>query len=171
MASEVNAFITNWLHDVERVLRRKLESSKEHLLSDDESEQDAAASLVSQILDWLYPPSNTPISDEHRLLLMQQVMGIADAAERNKAMLRIARTTGRRKGRPRDESSQYAIRALTLRRSTNKSWREIALELRGCEHERPNPERSCPACGEKMRQAVMRLERFLTSQGLDPAAR
>lgn len=78
-------------------------------------------------------------------------------------------TAKRGKGRPRDESSQHAIRSLTLHLATPSSWREIALIVRGCNHKRPRPtERSCKACGEAIRQSAFRLQTFLKSKGLMP---
>ena len=88
-------------------------------------------------------------------------------ADRRTAALRAGRSTGRPRGRPRDETSQQAIRALGLHLATSMSWREIALEIRGCNHDRPNPERSCEPCGEAIRNAATRLEALLKKIGYD----
>ncbi len=63
--------------------------------------------------------------------------------------------------------TQLAIRALSLHYATPLSWREIALAVKGCNHKRPNPERSCFSCGDAIRDAAGRLETFLKSIGHD----
>ncbi len=47
----------------------------------------------------------------------------------------------RGRGRPRTRAND-AIRALTLHVSTTKSWRQIAMEVYGCEH-------ACTKCGRR----------------------
>jgi hypothetical protein len=76
--------------------------------------------------------------------------------------------SGRSRGRPRDEASQHAIRALGMHLATPRSWREIALAVKGCKHWRPRPgERSCDACGDAIRKSAERLKKFLKSKGCD----
>jgi hypothetical protein len=168
MSFDVNAFVTHWVYDIRQTLERELDSLKDDLRSDDEHAQQQAARVASKILAWLLPAPEA-ISEEKRLLRFQEAMKIADPKQLKIAVLRAARTTGRRKGRPRDESSQHAIRALTLHIATEKSWREIALELRGCTDKRPNPsERACIPCGETIRKAAERLRSFLKAEDLYP---
>jgi hypothetical protein len=89
--------------------------------------------------------------------------------ERLAAMLRTGRSTGRRRGRPRNETSQHAIEAFTWYLATPLSWHEIAVKVKGCKHPRPNPkQRSCRPCGDAIRDAVGRPEKFLKSKGYHP---
>lgn len=73
-------------------------------------------------------------------------------------------TADRKRGRPRT-MHEYAIRALTMHLKTPKSWRRIALEVKGCTHVCPHCRRKkgkpeecgfklqggCPTCGMKKR--------------------
>ena len=170
MGAEIIEFINRWLYDVERMLASRLESLKDDLRSDDASLREQAAQEAAKIMDWLYPPS-PPLSAEEQSNRVETAM--ADRSLSVKARLgavrRAVRSTGRSKGRPRDETSQQAIRALALHYATTLSWREIALEIRGCTHKRPNPERSCNPCGSAVRNAATRLESFLKKMGYDPS--
>ncbi len=168
MRNEVIQFVNRWLYNVELVLRDRLESLKDDLGSDDDQIRGQATEQASEILDWLMPPSH-PLSHSEQLQRIQAALLDEDLspADRRTAALRAGRSTGRPRGRPRDETSQQAIRALGLHLRTSMSWREIALELRGCEHTRPNPERSCEPCGASMRNAATRLQSFLKSIGHD----
>ncbi len=161
---DVLRFIYRWLYDVEGTLRNQLEALKADLVSDDEAIQAKAADEVESILDWLYPPV-APLPAVTRAERAQAALSDVNLTPEEKltAVRRAIRSTGRRRGRPRDETSQHAIRALTLHYATSMSWREIALKLRGCAHDRPNLNRSCEACGEAMRNAAARLEQFLKS--------
>jgi hypothetical protein len=164
MNDEVLQFINDWLYDMGRALKDRLDTLKDDLRSDDEHIQQQATQEATEILGWLYPPAK-PLSQE------QQLQRVA-AALRNEALspedrltaVKFAgRSTGRTVGRPRTETAQHAIRALTLFYATPLSWREIALDVKGCEHKRPNPERSCAKCGDAIREAAGRLENFLKS--------
>jgi hypothetical protein len=178
MSREIIEFINRWLYDVERVLTSRLESLKDDLRSDDAGLREQAAQQADEITDWLYPPP-PPLSPEEQVHRVEAA--IADkslsAKERLAAASRAARSTGRSKGRPRDETSQTAIRALGLHLATGMSWREIAMRLKGCAHERPmpvhqkprkrNPNLSCNDCGEAMRVSVFRLRGFLRQLDYD----
>jgi hypothetical protein len=168
MGNEALEFVNRRLYDIRRVLENRLETLKDDLRSDDEPTAERAANEASAILDWLTPPSQ-PLSPEEQI--MRVTSAIANdklsAEEKLVAVRRAGRSTRYRKGRPRNEISQIAIRALTLHYATRLSWREIALVVRGCQDKRPNPDRSCVRCGESIRQAARRLEKFLGSLGFD----
>jgi hypothetical protein len=167
---DLDRFVTEWVYDIDRVLRRKLEDLKDDLASDDERIRAQAETDAAEILDWLLPPP-PPLSKENRLKRAEDVMKDAQLPnhQRYAAALRALQSTGRRRGRPRDGTSQQAIRAYTLHLATDRSWREIALMVRGCKHKRPNPEmRSCLACADGIRDAVGRLESFLHTKGYHP---
>lgn len=169
MTDEALQFINRRLYDIQHVLDNRLEVLKEDLRSDDEATAERASEEVSNILDWLYLPP-MPLSKEEQLKRVAAAIadGKLSTDQRLAAVVQAGRSTHSRRGRPRNETSQLAIRALTLHRATGLSWREIALVVRGCKHKRPNPERSCEACGESIRQAAIRLQRFLLSLGYDP---
>jgi hypothetical protein len=57
---------------------------------------------------------------------------------------------------------------LSLHYGTKLSWREIALTVKGCNHRRPNLERSCESCGDAIREAAGRLDTFIISLGFSP---
>jgi hypothetical protein len=168
MQNGLAGFASRWVYDTRRVLERHLEGLKDDLASDDDGIREKASEQAIQILDWLHPPLPPP-SNAERLQGVQAV--IADetlsATEKLAAVQRAGRSTGRRRGRPRTETAQLAIRALSLHYATPMSWREIALAVKGCKHKRPNPERSCHACGDAIRDAAGRLESFLISIGHD----
>lgn len=167
---DLDRFIDHWVYEIDGVLRRQLDSLKDDLRSEDQQVQKRAESEADEILNWLlHAPA--PLTDAEQLHRVEQI--IADerlsTSGRRTAAMRALRSTGRRRGRPRDETSQQAIRALTLHLATGKSWREIALEVRGCSHKRPHPtERSCAPCGDAIRDAAGRLDSFLKRMGYHP---
>ena len=166
MGDETLEFINRWLYDIQRTLELRLETLKEDLHSDDEATARHAEDEAIKILDWLYRPL-PPLSKEEQLERVKTAITDEKLSAEQKlaAALRLGRSTHRRRGRPRDETSQYAIRALTLHYATRLSWRKIALAVRGCKHKRPNSERSCTACGESIRQAAIRLQKFILGIG------
>ena len=169
MDDEALQFVNRWLYDIQRVLEVRLGALKDDLRSDDGPIAEQAANEASMILDWLNPPS-PPLSKEERLERVTELIstGELSADQKLAAIVRAGRSARSRRGRPRNETSQLAIRALTLHLATGLSWREIALAVRGCKHKRPNLERSCEVCGESIRQAAFRLQRFLVSIGYNP---
>jgi hypothetical protein len=182
MNDEVDAFIYRYSHDVDSILRDYLENLKDDLRSEDAPIRAQAEKLADQILDWLLPPL-PPLSAQARLSRAQQAANDPTLTDEQKALAvaRAARSTGRRRGRPRTDTAQHAIRALTLfyarghrKGETSKAnpstWREIALGVKGCNHRRPNLERACEHCGDAIREAAGRLEKFLISIGHNPAA-
>ena len=168
MGDETLEFINRWLYDIQRVLEVRLETLKDDLRSHDDATAKRAEDEADKILDWLYRPL-PPLSKEEQLERVKTAItdDRLSPEQRLAAALRLGRSTRHRRGRPRDETSQLAIRALTLHYATRLSWRKIALAVRGCKHKRPNPERSCTACGESIRQAAIRLQRFLLKIGYD----
>ena len=171
MSSQAIQFINDWLYDIERFLRRRLDALKDDLESDDGKTQQAASKEAERILDWLDPPL-PPRSSSARLERAKEVSQSNELSieEKVAAVGRALRSTGRRRGRPRDETSQLAIRALGLHLA-GMSWREIAMRLKGCAHTQPmppmqrarkrNPNLSCEYCSEAIRNAAFRLRRFL----------
>jgi hypothetical protein len=169
-------FYRRWLFDVESKLRRHLETLKDDLLSDDEDIRKLATKEAGEILDWLYLPSK-PLSKAEQLQRIEDVVkdDKMSSEEKLAAVLRAGLSTGRAKGRPR-ENSRLAIRALGLH-MVGMPWREIAMKLKGCDHERPLPPRqkprkrdadlSCEDCGEAIRVAVYRLRNFLNRLGFE----
>jgi hypothetical protein len=137
-----------------------------------------ATEEADEILNWLYPPPK-PLSEADQLQRVEEALkdGKMSAKDRLAAVRRVGRSTGRTKGRPRDETSRLAVRALGLHLATGMSWREIAMRLKGCVHERPlparqkprkrNPALSCEDCGEAIRVAVYRLRSFLKQLGFE----
>ena len=159
-------FASRWLYSIQHTLQNHLESLRDDLASDDEQVRKRARDEAGEILDWLHPPL-PPLSTQERLERVTTASGNEALSDEEKlaAVERAARSTGRRKGRPRTETAQHAIRALSLHLATTLSWREIALDVKGCKHKRPNPERSCVRCGQAIRNAATRLETFLESIG------
>lgn len=169
---DLQKMLDEWVYNVKGTLEKALDNLKDDLMSDDESTSETAANEASAILDWLCL-STPSLSDEERMRRAGDVIKntFLSKSEQLAALQRITHSTGRRRGRPRTETCQYAIRALTLHLATARSWREIALEITGCKHRRPNPEeRSCVPCGNSIRAAAIRLEKFLSSKSLLPRA-
>jgi hypothetical protein len=169
MDNSFDALIYRITCDVEQILRGYLDDLKDDLSSDDKDTRTEAVKVVCQIIDWLYPPS-LGLSDEEKLRIAQEAVNdpTRTVAERRLAAQKVLRSTGRQRGRPRTDTSQHAIRALTLFYATGAPWRKIALDVKGCKHKRPNPERSCISCGDSIREAAGRLEKFLISIGFTP---
>lgn len=178
MGNEVVRFINFWLYDVDRFLRSRLEYLKDDLLSEDPKTQRKTTKEVAKILDWLNPPL-PPLTATERLekaLSVSQQDGLS-ANDKETAVARAMRSTGRHRGRPRDTTSQLAIRAFGLHFALGMSWREIAFRLKGCSHVRPrpphqrprkrNPNISCEDCGDAVRIAVLRLKKFLATHGFE----
>jgi hypothetical protein len=178
MSNGLIEFYNRWLYDMGSKLRGRLETLKDDLRSDDEDIRKHATEEADEILDWLYLPPK-PLSDAEQLQRVEEALkdGKMSAKERLAVVRRAGRSTGRAKGRPRDETSRLAIRALGLHLATGMSWREIAMKLKGCDHKRPlparqkprkrNPALSCDDCGEAMRVAVYRLRSFLKQLGFE----
>ncbi len=160
-----------WVYDLQGVLERHLDTLKDDLSSDDDRVRQQASNAASEILDWLHLPVPALSPDEQ---VQRALSALSDpmlsANQKLRAAQRAARSTGRPRGRPRTETAQHAIQALTLHFATPLSWREIALSVKGCNHKRPNPERSCEPCGEAIRNAATRLQSFLRSIGHDLSA-
>jgi hypothetical protein len=149
---------------------------KDDLLSDEEDTRELATEEAGEIFDWLYP--SKPLSEAEQLQRIEEILrdGEMSSEERLAAVRRVGHSAGRARGRPRDEISRLAIRALGLH-MVGMSWREIAMKLKGCNHKRPlpprqkprkrNPALSCEDCGEAIRVAVYRLRSFLKRLGFE----
>jgi len=157
--------LIKWSYDVTRILQDQLAGLHEDLDSEDKPTRDHAAQEIHDILGWLLPPRD-PLSAKEK---WEKIDGISRDHPRSlEAIRQLARSTGRPRGRPRTDTSQHAIHALSLFLGTSLSWRQIALKVKGCKHKRPIPERSCAPCGDAIRDAVGRLEKFLRSKGYYP---
>lgn len=171
MVDETTRFVYHWLHDVDKLLRRALESLKDDLRSDDDAVRRNAEKRAEMILDWLFPAPWPAGKDEFKLMAIEQAIKnkTISVDGRYKSVRRIITSTGRRRGRPRTEA-RHAILALSMHYATKLSWRKIALLVKGCNHtrNRPNLEISCPPCGDAIRDAAGRLEKFLVSIGFNP---
>lgn len=160
--------LRDWLYEgsVRRTLAWELEGLKADLDSENPESRQVAITEIEDVLAWLYPPPE-PFSAEERL--RQSVEVLTDEsltpAERLSAVRRTARATGRKRGRPRTDTAQHAIEALELHLNEPLSWRQIALKVKGCAHVGTKADRSCKACGDAIRDAVGRLEKFLRSKG------
>lgn len=161
--------VNRWVYDVERILKRALQDAVDRLRSCDEKTAELAEQDIAEILDWLLPPPK-PISKEAKLQKIKELCSDSTILTEKKTALieKVLHSTGRPKGRPRTETAQHAIQAYSLHLATPLSWREIALKVIGCRHDRPNPERSCICCGDAIRDAVGRLENFLKRKGYHP---
>lgn len=181
MNGEVDALIYTWLHDIQRWLMNCLDNLKDDLGSDDAAINARARTEAEQIMAWLFPPP-PPLSAQERLRRAAAAAADPTLTEEQKqlAACRATRSTGRKRGRPRNETSQLAVRALTLfyakgfqpgqSHNHGGTWREIARQIKPCNHEGRNEHRSCRACGDAVRDAAGRLEDFLISIGYRPAS-
>jgi hypothetical protein len=164
MGSDADRFIYKWLYDVQHELECALYVAKYDLLDGDEAEQKKAAEKVVAILGELSPPR----SAEARQQLAEAVM----RDESITAAEKIARVDAilnpkQKRGRPRTETVQQAIRALSMHRAGHGDWRTIALKVRGCNHFERSETKSCKYCGEAIAQSVRRLEKVLRKLGID----
>jgi hypothetical protein len=116
---------------------------------------------------------------------------MAEAIKRNKSLTATEKIEQvdailhpkRKRGRPKTETIQNAIHALSLYRKGKSTigvigkgkplteqrfgatgrmnWREIALKVIGCKHSGRTTTKSCISCGEAIERAVSRLKRTL----------
>jgi len=169
----VGTFVNRWVYDVEHRLRNELEALKESLRCEDERTRERATKEAREILGWLYrPPAPLSADEKLRKLHVATKDSNLSAEEQLTNVIRVLRSTGRPRGRPHTETAQHAIRAFSIHLATPLSWREISLKLKGpCGHVKNNPnpkERNCPHCGDAIRDAVGRLEKFLRGKGYHP---
>lgn len=143
----MEAFMDQWVYNLDRILRSRLDALVPDLTCGDEKVEQRADTEASEILSLLYGPVEPESQEERRHAIEQSLAKSGLPPERVQAMAkRESRFTGRAAGRPR-ELGPDAIRALILHLTTEKSWREIALEVKGCNH-------ICPTCGR------VRVKRF-----------
>jgi hypothetical protein len=165
-------FVNRFAYNVRAILERKLDELKDDLRSDDQRTRKGAEKMSAELCEWLFGPGQ-PLTAEQRL---QQATEAANdpnltPAERLAAMRRASRSTGRTRGRPRNESSQHAIEALSLCLGSELTWREIAYRLKQCNHRgRTERRQSCDSCMDSIRKAAERLERFLRKYAMHPEA-
>lgn len=167
MADDFTELLNRCVYNVEHILKSALASLIDDLTSENENTAELAERTAEEILDWLAPSPKRALSAEEKLRRIQEIVldEKMPVQAQLSAVAAVNRSTGRRRGRPRSETAQQAIRAFSLHLATPMSWREIALHVKGCNHGRPNPERSCVPCGDAIRDAVGRLEAFLRSKG------
>jgi hypothetical protein len=168
MASDADAFVYRWLFDMRAFLERQWEALTYDLESGDKETRETAERNMRDIEAWLYP-ARAPLSEESKLERTRLVMenGSLSVEEKMAAMQHIARSTGRPRGRPRTETAQHAIAALSMH-YMGFDWRGIALEVKGCNHKGRDEGRSCKPCGDAIRDAACRLETFLRRRGWLP---
>ena len=114
MNGEVDALIYTWLHDIQRWLMNCLDNLKDDLGSDDAAINARARTEAEQIMASAVPPP-PPLSAQERLRRAAAAAADPTLTEEQKqlAACRATRSTGRG-GRPRNETSQLAVHALTL---------------------------------------------------------
>jgi hypothetical protein len=126
--------LVRWVCDVKRILWMLVDGLREHLDSEDEEARSVAQRQMSELLDYLLPPVTAKqcaaaTSSRRRnlkALLEREGYSATDIA---RIMTKVT-LTARCRGRPREHGLD-AIRALGLKLRTEKSWREIALDVRG----------------------------------------
>jgi hypothetical protein len=177
MTGEADLLIDRYIYDIEQILRAHIETRKHDLHSEDPSTRQRASEEIEGILYWL--PNPPQLTDEERV---QRIKGITDdssLADSDKlSQIAAEMSTGRKRGRPRNaDSGKHAIQALSFFYSKGRrpgrldgpsTWRDIAQEVRGCEHKGRTRKRSCKACGESMCDLAGRLETLLRSLGYFP---
>jgi hypothetical protein len=163
---ELDHLLDKYCYDVRRILEAQLDGLKGDLESLDKGTQDRAAQDVREILGWLLPPpAPLPVKAKQQQIAKMLGEGSPQAWEN---IARVVRSTGRPRGRPKTDTAQHAIDGLSLYLGTQLSWREIALRVKGCKHGPHNLKRSCRPCGDALRDAVGRLEKFLKSKNYYP---
>ena len=126
MGFDVDAFVDQFVYDI----RTRLESALYAAVEEDSPESIAAA---DKILSFLYGAS--PLSDDEKCQRAAEIAHDTSLSpnERKAAMRRALESSNRRSGRPKEKGPD-AIKAFTIYLKTNKSWREITLEVQGsCE--------------------------------------
>jgi plasmid stabilization system protein ParE len=168
MTSDLDAFVEHWLYDIERILKSRQNELRENLPSADKEAAKRAMSEIEKIESWLKPSTESEAAKEKLQRIRAVLEDGSDSPEKRlQAIHDLSRSARKTRGRPRDKTGPYAIRALTLSLATDKSWRQIALEVKGCDD--PHPEGlSCEKCKEAVRNAVNRLQEFLRRIGGNP---
>jgi rubrerythrin len=137
-----------WSYDIRDILATERDALVDDLDSGDEDTRQKAQEGLDEILAWQGPPPQ-PMSREERRQRFEEALKttVPSNALRRSMALSASRSTGREPGRPRTKG-QDAVRALTLRRRTEKTWREIATDIKErCEH-------FCPECGDTIRHSA-----------------
>ena len=168
MSDPVETLLDRWVYDIDGLLLRRLQSLVEDRHSGDAETRRRAAKQMEQLFEWRGPPLSY-LTDRERLqrigeLSSEEKLSPAEKLAEIRSVLIAPR---RRPGRPRTDGPE-AIQALTLHLKMPLTWCEIAKQVKGCEHPHSDKERSCPECGDAIRDAVGQLEKFLCRIGLYP---
>jgi hypothetical protein len=151
MHIDVDALFDQFVYNI----RGKLESALYAAAEEGSPESIAEA---EKILSFLYGASS--FTDDERCQRAAEIFRDANLSpkERKAAMQRALKASGGRSGRPK-EKGQDAINAFTIHLRTDRSWREITLEIQGsCESRKC--EYFCPECGDvKRKRDKGRLDR------------
>jgi hypothetical protein len=168
MTDDVANFLNHYLFDVKRTLLSSLEDLKDDLRSDEPAIRRRADKRASEIFDWLYPPL-PELTNQGKIKVAREILDDEGVSEEIRLGLvgRLIRSGGRKRGRPRTETSQHAILALSQHYASSATWAEIALNVKGCAHAQPNKSSSCASCADAIRDACGRLESFLKTLGYD----
>ena len=147
--SDLTSFIDYWVYDIERRIYDYRDSFKEDLDAHDDAIRRLAEDKVSECCEWLCEPTQPVTKEERQKLIEESLKARGIAALQARAIAKQgSKVTGRSPGAPRTTGRQ-AIRALTLHLTTDKSYREIALMMKGqCEH-------VCPTCGDAKRPEMV----------------
>jgi hypothetical protein len=128
---DLTLLLNSFVYNIERRMMDVLDGLKDDLCAEDESFRRGAHHRALEYCDWLFGPP-TPASKEERQSAIEKALlgtGIPAAQARSIAK-QGSKVTGRTSGAPRTTGRQ-AIRALTLHLTTSKSYREIALTIKG----------------------------------------
>jgi len=147
--SDVTSFIDYWVYDIERRIYDYRDSFKEDLDAHDDATRTLAEEKVSECCEWLCPPTEPGTREERQKYIEESLTARGFTASQARSIAKPAsKATRRAAGAPRTTGRQ-AIRALTLHLTTDKSYREIALMIKGqCEH-------VCPTCGDAKRPEMV----------------
>jgi hypothetical protein len=146
MAPDDLAVLHNIVCDIEQRMLSQLDWWKDNLHSEDAETREHAERKVLELCEWLFAPPRQETAEERQRRIQGSLIagGMAETMAWAIAK-RGSKVTGRPVGAPRT-TGPPAIRALTLRLTTDTSHRDIALAMIGgkCEH-------ICPACNDTIR--------------------
>jgi len=168
MSDPVETLLDRWVYDIDRLMERRLQSLAVDCYSGDRATRTRAAKQMEEIFKWK-EPQLPYLTERARLQRIGELISDDNLSpEGQLAEIRSVIIAPRRApGRPQTDGQQ-AVRALSLYLMEPLTWREIAKQVKGCEHYGSDKERSCEECSEALRDLVGRFEKSLRRMGLHP---
>ena len=150
---DLSGLLNGLVYNIKRRMGSALEGLKDDLCSEDEAVRRPAEDRALEYCEWLYGPPTPAPKEERQKIIEKALLSVGMPAPQARSTAKQgSRATGLLPGAPRT-TGPNAIRALMLRLTTDKSYREITLEIKGpCEQNSCGY--FCSRCGDVKRPTV-----------------